>query len=183
MESLTSTIFRHDPTLIISVDEVLNKTVNIGKFKASEQTPEAIASNILKARITSETQANQTSSRRHLVLTFSGIRIYGSLVDVAGEEESPHRLGNDNAQGRESTDICHHNTQIRLLIASIATTGDDLVHLAPNIKTASPLNRMITDIVQGAVGGLSIRLLVGVDGQRPDLIKKTIFNIRGMRPE
>lgn len=177
-------IFRHDPTLVISVDEVLTKVVNLGRFNAADLTPEVIASKILKARITTETQANKTSSRRHMVVTFSGIRTYGSLVDVAGEEESPHRLGNDNVQGRESTEICHHNTQIRLLIAAIATTGEEqLLQLAPTIKTASPLNRVITEVVQGAIGGLSIRVLVGVDGQRPDLMKKTIFNIRGMKPE
>lgn len=163
-----------DNALRISVSECLSSKTTLGEYDITKTTIASTITAITNKRRTAETAANTCSSRAHLLIRVFGEKEYGMFVDVSGDEESVLRGSLSDGMSRDSVIINQDNSNFRRLLSELMSPGD--VHVS--VKRASVLNRHICKFwkkLKEARGvDMAVRVLIAADGERVDLLKKSL---------
>lgn len=166
-----------DKALRISVSECLSSKTTLGEYNITQTTIASTITAITNKRRTAETAANAYSSRAHLLIRVFGEKEYGMFVDVSGDEESVLRGALSDEMSRDSVIINQDNSNFRRLLSELMSSPGEDIHVS--VKRASVLNRHICKFwkkLKEARGGvdMAVRVLIAADGERVDLLKKSL---------
>lgn len=163
----------------VTVSEISDTTRPMADLQYPKHSISEILDKIESSRTTSQTPANVTSSRAHLMIHFENIAagiVYGCVVDVCGAEESGHRAEGGGNKAR-STAIANENTSFRLMLMELAGDGKSGFTTRGKVsvvKHASPLNLAVGRFLKDVVGEPEIRVVGCMDGEKMDQVVRVL---------
>lgn len=163
----------------VTVSEISDTTRPMADLQYPKHSIAEILDKIESKRTTSQTPANATSSRAHLMIHFENIAagiVYGCLVDVCGAEESGHRAEGGGGKAR-STAIANENTSFRLMLMELAGDGKSGFTTRGKVsvvKHASALNLAVGRFLKDVVGEPEIRVVGCMDGEKMEQVVRVL---------
>lgn len=110
------------PPLTVNASDIYNAKTQqllLGQLVSSADEARAVVSRLMKQRRTAPTLANATSSRSHLICSFSGPTRVVTFIDLAGSERLLE-TGTDPARRQEAININKSLTALRDVIENLS---------------------------------------------------------------